>query len=1219
MLAIPEERIVGALWLAVPVLLASLAYGQAPAADAPSRPFPAELPLDFQLWELSRDVQAGSADAQRYTTFGVSPASDGRIRVQLICEHAIDTPTLQALDALGVGTDVVWDRYGAVWVDPAGLVELAGRLPAGCRLEAPARSQPAMTQGEGPDVMGTRPFGDLGARGSGVRIGLIDKGFSGLTAAVARGDAPANYFWQTYGGSELEAGIDHGTCCLEVLFDHAPEATYYLYRLPDSATYADFGTAVDDALADGVQILSHSIGWFNQGWHDNSGPINEAVLRVAGAGVLVCTSAGNSAQTHWQGAFSDADGDNWHDFASGSEVLRFHVPAGNAIHICAQWNTDGGTFDYDLYLYLFGSSLTEIASSENGGNHPESVDWFNNTGDDQVVALTVYRYDGGSTTLEIFTFGAGEWLDPPVPESSGTAPGNCTHPNVLSVGAVWYSLFGAAQGTADIIEPFSSRGPTHDGQTFPVVCGPDGVTTGDGPFFGTSCSAPSVAGAAAVLKSCIPGASNEMLRDILLTLAEFDGDWGAPGHDNIYGWGGLVFPPTSDCNSNHRPDLCEWLSGTLPDCDNDLVPDECESDCNQDGIPDACEPDDDGDGVPDGCDLCPGADDQADADGDGSPDCRDGCPSDPQKSAPGTCGCGVADTDSDADGIADCHDGCPTDPGKVEPGECGCGTPDADSDADGVPNCDDDCPNDPHKTAPGACGCGTPDTDSDRDGVPDCKDGCPNDARKTAPGACGCGASDKDSDGDGTPDCKDDCPNDSARTAPGPCGCGDCPPAAERRAKQRKVALCPLLGMALLSLTTLGMASTRSGRRSRGDHNCYGALALIVAVGLIGLAGCGEALLGLSESLDGLANNLAWAGECLSPWNNIALDDVFNAADRREWMDNALELTGVAQPNVTDSYGAMLSKIVTPDWYSGERMFDLGPIAAGEAITFEFLDDAVGVAALYDADQVLLLQVMQQVSTAVRDYDGALGSLVLPIRRDTAQCYLRVRLTTPGEIADPILRLTRARPPEPAHPKSATVVLHFGGATGVSFPYAYITPCDVSPFDDAVARTAAVAAFRDVFAPFNLAILTDADPVPAEPYSTIYIGRADPPIGGAEGIAELIDAGNQVANDCAMVDLGGAALSWARHLPPPDYGRAIGAVAAHEMGHLLGLVHVAAADALMSTGNIGKGLDIRRLLSVGGGLSRAPVIWEEMSIGALTLGQQDEERTLLATLGEAVE
>jgi endonuclease/exonuclease/phosphatase family metal-dependent hydrolase len=53
-------------------------------------------------------------------------------------------------------------------------------------------------------------------------------------------------------------------------------------------------------------------------------------------------------------------------------------------------------------------------------------------------------------------------------------------------------------------------------------------------------------------------------------------------------------------------------------------------------------------------------------------------------------------------------DQCPTDPNKTLPGICGCGVSDADSDKDGTPDCKDGCKTDPNKTAPGACGCGVP-------------------------------------------------------------------------------------------------------------------------------------------------------------------------------------------------------------------------------------------------------------------------------------------------------------------------------------------------------------------------------------------------------------------------------------------------------------------------------------------------------------------------------
>src|SRR5262249_35917204 len=46
----------------------------------------------------------------------------------------------------------------------------------------------------------------------------------------------------------------------------------------------------------------------------------------------------------------------------------------------------------------------------------------------------------------------------------------------------------------------------------------------------------------------------------------------------------------------------------------------------------------------------------ADTDGDGVPDVTDGCPNDVNKTAPGVCGCGKAETDANLNGVADCID-----------------------------------------------------------------------------------------------------------------------------------------------------------------------------------------------------------------------------------------------------------------------------------------------------------------------------------------------------------------------------------------------------------------------------------------------------------------------------------------------------------------------------------------------------------------------------------
>ncbi|RME20293.1 MAG: hypothetical protein D6806_16665, partial [Deltaproteobacteria bacterium] len=179
-----------------------------------------------------------------------------------------------------------------------------------------------------------------------------------------------------------------------------------------------------------------------------------------------------------------------------------------------------------------------------------------------------------------------------------------------------------------------------------------------------------------------------------------------------------------------------------PDGDGDGV---CDAADNCPSVQNPAQLDTDLDGVGDACDNCPSVANpgQENADSDAAGDACDGCPLDPDKTDPGVCGCGVADTDSDSDGIADCNDNCPS---LSNPGQ-------QDSDADGAGDACDGCPADPAKTDPGQCGCGTPDTDSDSDGTADCNDGCPEDPNKTEPGICGCGVADTDSDSDGTADC----------------------------------------------------------------------------------------------------------------------------------------------------------------------------------------------------------------------------------------------------------------------------------------------------------------------------------------------------------------------------------------------------------------------------------------------------------------------------------
>ncbi|MBS1569206.1 MAG: hypothetical protein JST45_07150, partial [Bacteroidetes bacterium] len=166
-------------------------------------------------------------------------------------------------------------------------------------------------------------------------------------------------------------------------------------------------------------------------------------------------------------------------------------------------------------------------------------------------------------------------------------------------------------------------------------------------------------------------------------------------------------------------DLCPSVAGTVGSACDDGNPnttgDALDANCNCIGTPGNCD-----DGDPCTVDSWDGnqcVHTFQDTDGDGTCDANDGCVNDPDKTAPGACGCGVADVattwyaDTDGDGFGDPNTSqagftCIQPPGYV---------------ADNTDLCDGDA----NKTAPGACGCGVTDVattwyaDTDGDGLGD--------------------------------------------------------------------------------------------------------------------------------------------------------------------------------------------------------------------------------------------------------------------------------------------------------------------------------------------------------------------------------------------------------------------------------------------------------------------------------------------------------------------
>ena len=505
---------------------------------------------------------------------GIKMDQEGMITVYLLPEAGKTKETIDT-EALGAyGGEVVksGDYVIQARIPLSGLKDIADNIKRVSFIKLPDKPH-ANVVSEGVNLTGASTYQSSGYYGQNVRVAIIDIGFAGLSSVIANGELPSSVIKIDCTGTSCVTtdfsnecqGEDcyHGTACTEIVHDMAPSAQLYLIKIQDSI---DLKYAKDYCVSNSINIISHSLGWFNTNFYDGSCYNDNPVCTANNAysnGILWVNSTGNYARQHYEAIFSDPDGNGQHNVSSNNECVSIYANAGDIIYVTLTWNAWPATNqDYDLYLFYVGSSgLTRVASSRNlqTGMQPpiEAIRYTVSTSGN--FCVSTQKYNAASNhKLELFSFYHD--VTPYVSSSSITSPADAT-------GAVAAAAIDWVNWTSGPIEYFCSQGPTTDGRIKPDISAPDGVSTltyGPTGFFGTSASAPHVAGAAALMLSNNPSSVQQLL-DKLTSSAI---DMGVNGKDNIYGYGrlnlqGVMQSPLPLIGSLENPSDGQTVSGII--------------------------------------------------------------------------------------------------------------------------------------------------------------------------------------------------------------------------------------------------------------------------------------------------------------------------------------------------------------------------------------------------------------------------------------------------------------------------------------------------------------------------------------------------------------------------------------------------------------------------------------------------------------------------------
>jgi hypothetical protein len=445
---------------------------------------------------------------------------------------------------------------------------LLNALPTNVLARLPYPHQAVAVAGQGVAITGASDMQTLGNNAAGIKIGVIDMGFSSLSAAQASGDLPPtgpNLTITDYTGTGT-GGTNHGTNVAEIVHEMAPGASLYLAKI---STEVQLDQALNDMAAAGVRVINHSVAWYAAAFYDGTGTLCDIANSADPLGAQWINAMGNSRLQHYLGTFTDSNADLRHEFATGQNHNTISLTSGSAVSLILNWNAyPTTTIDYDLYLYNGNpdSGGVVVASSLNrqSGRGPayfpypyEAIDYTPTSTGTYYIVVKKVNASQANRALTLFSIGPN--LGTRTTASSLLQPADCA--KVIGVGAV---------NLNDNAESFSSEGPTTDGRAKPEIAAPDGVKTSlSSAFYGTSAASPHATGAAALLLASNPSMTPAQLRAALPAAVK---DVGAAGFDYRTGSGRISLDADGD-GLNRDMELSYGTSPILADTDGDGLAD----------------------------------------------------------------------------------------------------------------------------------------------------------------------------------------------------------------------------------------------------------------------------------------------------------------------------------------------------------------------------------------------------------------------------------------------------------------------------------------------------------------------------------------------------------------------------------------------------------------------------------------------------------------------